>query len=311
MTIAVITNTETGQESRYPVVEREDGTLWANANSKPCPLLVLSHLPNAEALKCKYLSAIKSGQFDKINPEHFARFGKIGPFIIETAEDHSKRMRPIWEKKAKIRELEEAQTIEVYVSSRGWGDYSGITWRGNADRPTDEVASECRRMMAESNDVDDINQSDATLALKIEVAKAESAKKLAAIEKRDADKKSTEAQREKDIAGMEIEETEISETDEGGKTKAYRIIVSIGDKKWSFIDRNVFDFGRCVNPDYAIIPGHEPGGLGFIDSDGGAYWQEFTNGTGWEKAREMEPDEARAFKVVLSYFGHAKSLIRM
>lgn len=311
MTIAVITNTETGKESRYPVTEREDGTLWANANSKPCPLLVLSHLPNAEALKSKYLSAIKSGQFDKINPEHFARFGKIGPFIIETAEDHSKRMRPIWEKKAKIRELEEAQTIEVYVSSRGWGDYSGITWRGNADRPTSEIAAECRALMAASNDVDEINQSDTALAEKIEKAKAVSIGKIAALKTIEEKKKTATAQREKELVGLEVKEVEEHETDEGGKTKTYRITVKINGREWVFIDRNVFDVGRCVNPAYAIATGHENGGLGVIGKDGGAYWEKFTHENGWEKAREMEPDEARAFKVVLSYYGHAKSLIRM
>lgn len=311
-TIIVITNIETGKETlRVPAETRADGTLWAFPNSKPCPILLLSHLPDAAELKQKYLVAIKAGNLAAIAPEHIASLGQIGPFLVETAETHDSRMRPVWRAEAEAREREEAQTIEVYVSSRGWGDYAGITWRGPADRPTSEIAAECRALMAASNDVDEINQSDAALAEKIEKAKAVSVEKIAALKTLDEKKKTASAQRETDLAGLEVEEVEGHETDEGGKTKTYRITVKINGREWVFIDRNVFDFGRCVNPAYAIAPGHEDGGLGVMGKDGGAYWEDFFDGKGWDKVRDMEPDEARAFAAVVRYFGHATSSIRM
>lgn len=308
--IVVITDSRTNRQvMRIPAIEKPNGELWVGANSKnPHPITVISHLPDHLELREKYLAGLKSGNPDIIAPEHRARFGKIGPFIIETADEAWKNGKA----RDEAIQRERANTMEVYVSPRGWGDYSPLIWRGPADRPTGQIMAECRKMIAESWDVDFANQSDEELAAKIEKAKTEAAERRAAIEKRDQERRAAADQRAADTAGMKIEQIAYADHDEGGKCTVYRISVQIGEKKYTFLDRNLFDVGRCVNPAYSVAPGMEPGGLGVLAHNGEpAHWEHFSSERGWTKTRDMESDEARAFAAVVNYYGHAGSQIRM
>jgi hypothetical protein len=62
-------------------------------------------------------------------------------------------------------------------------------------------------------------------------------------------------------------------TDEGGETKiAHHTVTLPNGSQFRFADRNVFDFGRVINPDYEIAPGIR-GGL-----RNGDVWETFISG---------------------------------
>lgn len=61
--------------------------------------------------------------------------------------------------------------VTIYLSSRGWGDYSPVEWTGDITRPDAELLAECRERLAQANDVDQPNQSEADLLAKIMVAR--------------------------------------------------------------------------------------------------------------------------------------------
>jgi len=88
-------------------------------------------------------------------------------------------------------------------------------------------------------------------------------------------------------------------TDEGGKTKLYHHTVTChSGTKFNFSERNVFDFGRVINPEYAVLPGERTGAL-FNIIDGKYYWMLFDSGKGgWNKAREIVGDELIAYTAV-------------
>ena len=64
-----------------------------------------------------------------------------------------------------------ARTIKIYLSSRGWGDYSPCEWRGDIARPDAEILAECKKLLA-GYDVDQANQSDNEILSKISAARA-------------------------------------------------------------------------------------------------------------------------------------------
>lgn len=99
-------------------------------------------------------------------------------------------------------------------------------------------------------------------------------------------------------------------TDEGGDTVEYIITVTcLNGKVFQFRDRNVFDFGRVINPMYVIQPGVD-GGLASTEG-GKACWLKFETPNGWEKARDMDEDEAVAYRAASVLGGNADSEIRM
>jgi hypothetical protein len=63
--------------------------------------------------------------------------------------------------------------------------------------------------------------------------------------------------------------------DEGGKTVCIEHTITFaGGKTLQFSERNVFDFGRVINPMYAVAEGLEPGGLSSV-RDGVQVWESF------------------------------------
>lgn len=95
---------------------------------------------------------------------------------------------------AKAREAEEAalraRTARIYLSSRGWGDYSACEWVGDITRPDTEILAECRKALAEGHDVDVPNQSDEEILGKIAEARKQhstSAERKAAAEAEEAE----------------------------------------------------------------------------------------------------------------------------
>jgi hypothetical protein len=101
---------------------------------------------------------------------------------------------------SRIEEELESRTIRVFLSSRGWGDYSALEWVGDVSLPSAEIVKQCQALLANGHDVDQPNQSEAELIAKIEKEKAK-CEALAATEK-DEEARSNEiaAKREKLIA---------------------------------------------------------------------------------------------------------------
>ena len=64
-------------------------------------------------------------------------------------------------------DTETTKQVRIYLSSRGWGDYSSCEWVGDITRPDAEILEECKRALTTENDVDQPNQSDVELLGKI------------------------------------------------------------------------------------------------------------------------------------------------
>ncbi len=63
------------------------------------------------------------------------------------------------------------RTVEIYLSSRGWGDYSPCQWWGDITRDEGEILRECRTLLGNNQDVDEPNQSDDQILAKIRNAR--------------------------------------------------------------------------------------------------------------------------------------------
>ena len=59
----------------------------------------------------------------------------------------------------------------VYLSARGWGDYSPVQWTGDLSRPDVEIISECQALLAAGHDVDRPHQTDEEIADEIAAAR--------------------------------------------------------------------------------------------------------------------------------------------
>lgn len=103
--------------------------------------------------------------------------------------------------------------------------------------------------------------------------------------------------------------TEHNISDEGGKTKLYKHHFPIAGEKLTFIERNVFDFGVVINPDYEINPGIS-GGLA-LKKDGILQWHIFTRDKGWIPVRPLTDQEQICWKIIKKYGKFAGAGIRM
>lgn len=70
------------------------------------------------------------------------------------------------------------------------------------------------------------------------------------------------------LKGVQWDIEEHSLCDEGGSTKCYVHTITLNNETYVFKERNIFDFGRVINPCYSISPGIESGGIMLRDDDG-------------------------------------------
>jgi len=171
--VIVISSVETNEtKMRVPGCNvRQDGTVWCDNRM---PICVIGHLENADSLKVKYAAAVKGKRFDEIDPEHMARIGVIGKMRIEWEDDYEARMLPQRAAEARERHERELRQIVVHLSSRGWGDYSGVEWRGDRETPTAQIVSECQGLLKSGHDVDRPDQSDEEISALVTTAKLQS-----------------------------------------------------------------------------------------------------------------------------------------
>jgi hypothetical protein len=76
-------------------------------------------------------------------------------------------------------EAEEKNTIEVYLSSRGWGDYSGVAPELDMRKPEAELIAACRLALSAEDDIDQPDQSDAEILAAINAARTKLARRNA------------------------------------------------------------------------------------------------------------------------------------
>ena len=143
---------------------KSDGTLWCEGK----PILGIED----QAEKARIITLVKSKKYNQIPAEYFTRLGDNANGLW-AGDDAAWEKHPATQaeyQKAQERAAQEAKTVTIYLSSRGWGDFSSVEWHGDITRPANEILAECRKALETGVDVDKPNQSDAELMAKIVAA---------------------------------------------------------------------------------------------------------------------------------------------
>lgn len=198
MKTVVIHDQETGEiKGRFQQCEaKPDGTIW-HVLGMPILIGVRSESPEYQA---EIEKAATDKKWEDIAPHHFATIGQHGNLIVEWEEDYHKRPEhpSVLARQAKAQD-ERANRLTIYLSSRGWGDYSPVEWVGDRRRPTSEIVEECQNLLKSGHDVDRSIQTDLEITALVLEAKRKSAAKDQAIAKRSAE-----------LAEMEVPESAIA-----------------------------------------------------------------------------------------------------
>jgi hypothetical protein len=141
------------------ITEKSDGTLWMGGN----PILGIDD----PAEKTLMASLIRAGKYDQIPAIYFTRLGD-NPNGLWAGTDEAWANHPAKSEQDRLTALKaEAKHVRIYLSSRGWGDYSACEWVGDITRPDDEILAECKHLLATGHDVDQCNQPDDEIMSKI------------------------------------------------------------------------------------------------------------------------------------------------
>lgn len=130
-------------------------------------------------------------------------------------------------------------------------------------------------------------------------------------EKKEIEEKlAKEKQKELDFQEVKkFEEEKKYDSSEKANYYIYTVAFKNG-KEYSFVDRNLFDVGRVINPNYEVAKGLG-GGLIHKDKETNKYyWQTFNNKEGWIIVRELEEEELKAYNLVEKY-GNGLREVRM
>lgn len=166
MTITIIKNGSV-KFSRISA-EIRDGKVWGKINGSYYPVLAEHKLKAARIAKADAGKRMRAGKITDADLACACTMGDNGEGLeILTVEDYDARMAPIRKAEAELK----AKTVRIYLSSRGWGDYSPVEWLGDITRPDAEIISECKQRLAAAYDVDHPNQSDDELLAKIAKAR--------------------------------------------------------------------------------------------------------------------------------------------
>ena len=137
-------------------------------------------------------------------------------------------------------------------------------------------------------------------------------RKKEAEQKRQREEKKAHYEKEKAELISQVDDWVVSEhdiRDEGGKTKTYQHFFLIEEESLSFTERNVFDFGVVINPNYEITSG-ESGGIA-IEKDGVLQWHIFSSDNGWIPVRSLTDHEKICWTIIAKYGKFAGASIRM
>ena len=148
------------------IAQKADGTLWMSGN----PILGITDA--AEKTRCANL--VRAGKVDQVPVEYFVRLGD-NPNGLWAGDDAAWENHPakigINAADAEKRDLA-ARIVTIYLSSRGWGDYSSCEWTGDITRPDAEILAECKHLLTTGYDVDQHNQPDDEIMAKIAKSRA-------------------------------------------------------------------------------------------------------------------------------------------
>lgn len=161
--------------SRLPAhmfVWREDGALLGKRNHWPITSSKASTpeaIAEAKAHPDKWESIpgivlLKRG----LNPAPDGRILEEEAIFDASPEGIAHRERAIARMEEERRR--EERTVEIVLSTRGWGDYGVVKWKGDITRPAEEIAKECRRSLDNATDLDR-NLTDAEIANEIKKAR--------------------------------------------------------------------------------------------------------------------------------------------
>lgn len=143
------------------ITEKADGTLWMSGN----PLLGITDA--AEKTRCANL--VRAGKADQVPAEYFVRLGD-NPNGLWAGTDEAWDKHPAklaQDQAAEEKRAQAAKQVRIYLSARGWGDYSPAEWIGDITRPDAEIMEECKKRLAVDDDIDQPNQTDAEILAKI------------------------------------------------------------------------------------------------------------------------------------------------
>lgn len=136
---------------------KEDGTIWYNG------FPVIGVKDPAELNQISDL--IRAGKFSEIPAKYYTRMGdnENGLWAGTDAE---------WKNhEGCLKAKRDASRVIIYLSSRGWGDYSPLEIEIDINRPDCEIIAECKKALADGHDVDDRDQSDEEIMKKINAAR--------------------------------------------------------------------------------------------------------------------------------------------
>lgn len=100
---------------------------------------------------------------------------RTGQYLAVTKKDVIPALLKLKEERQKIEAAEKEESeneITIYISSRGWGDYSPLEWTGDRRLPVEKIVEEMRELINNGHDVDE-NPSDEELAKLVKKAKGE------------------------------------------------------------------------------------------------------------------------------------------
>lgn len=146
---------------------KADGTLWMSGN----PILGIED----PAEKKRIAALAKARKYDQIPADYFTRLGE-NPNGLWAGTDEEWANHPAKAEQAREaaeKAAEQAKQVKIYLSSRGWGDYSPCEWIGDITRPDNEILAECRQHLTTGYDVDRPNQSDEDIIAKITKARSD------------------------------------------------------------------------------------------------------------------------------------------
>ena len=217
---------------------------------------------------------------------------------------HTARRFTEEEKKGYVKEFAE----EGMVGTGFYQELKYVTWRELPQRPSDGSFPGCynRAWIISPQEFDRYRSTNE------ERERQEQAKKEEARRKREEEEELARKEKEALISRVDswtIEEKSIQ--DEGGWTKIYYHSFVVGGEELRFTERNIFDFGIAINPDYPVAAGLELGGLAWRNEAGILVWNDFVPSQGWVEVRPLTENEQICYAIVSKYGKFARSGIRM
>lgn len=147
------------------VTIKSDGTVWVSGN----PILGITD----PEVKARVAADLRAKRYERVPADAWCKMGANANGVTlmdDTAWEISEAKTLQDAETARKAEIER-RTVRIYLSSRGWGDYSPVEWVGDITRPDGEILAECRDRLAKSYDVDKPNQTDEELLTLIHAAR--------------------------------------------------------------------------------------------------------------------------------------------